>query len=121
MPFRSGTAVGACADTSAGIPSAIMIAIRRRFMSSIIKSIATASTLELESSSIGQMEPTATSGLMATRECVEAADFEKVVQAYWPRIFRFVFASVRDEDAAENITQECFWRAHRAWSKFRGD
>jgi len=67
------------------------------------------------------MEPTATSGLMATRECVEAADFEKVVHAYWPRIFRFVFASVRDEDAAENITQECFWRAHRAWSKFRGD
>jgi RNA polymerase sigma-70 factor (ECF subfamily) len=51
----------------------------------------------------------------------ELQDFEKIVQVYWPRIFRFVLASVRDEDAAETLTQDCFWRAYRSRMGFRGD
>ena len=51
----------------------------------------------------------------------ELQDFEKVVQMYWPRIFRFVIASVRDEDAAETLTQDCFWRAYRSRMGFRGE
>jgi RNA polymerase sigma-70 factor (ECF subfamily) len=51
----------------------------------------------------------------------ELQDFEKIVHVYWPRIFRFVLASVRDEDAAETLTQDCFWRAYRSRMGFRGD
>lgn len=48
-------------------------------------------------------------------------DFDAVVRVYRPRIFRFVLASLRDSDAAETITQDCFLRAHRGRDGFRGD
>ena len=47
-------------------------------------------------------------------------DFESVVQQYRPRIFRFLLASLRDRETAENLTQDCFVRAYRARSQFRG-
>ena len=70
------------------------------------------------------MEPTATSELIAaTMESpvTELQDFDKVAQLYWPRVFRFVLASVRDRDVAETITQDCFWKAYRKRMQFRGD
>jgi RNA polymerase sigma-70 factor, ECF subfamily len=70
------------------------------------------------------MDPTVASDLIANSmdsPVVELQDFDKVVQIYWPRVFRFVLASVRDEDMAETLTQDCFWRAYRARSRFRGD
>ena len=51
----------------------------------------------------------------------EVADFDAVVRQYGPRIFRFALASLRDRDAAETVTQDCFVKAHRAWDQFRGD
>ncbi|MBI4473614.1 MAG: sigma-70 family RNA polymerase sigma factor [Acidobacteria bacterium] len=51
----------------------------------------------------------------------EISDFEKVVQVYWPRVFRFVLASIRDRDSAETLTQDCFFKAYKARSRFRGD
>jgi RNA polymerase sigma-70 factor (ECF subfamily) len=48
-------------------------------------------------------------------------DFEAVVQAHRPRIFRFMLASLRDREAAENLTQDCFVRAYKARAQFRGD
>jgi RNA polymerase sigma-70 factor, ECF subfamily len=50
-----------------------------------------------------------------------AVDFEVMVRAYRPRIFRFVFASLRDGDAADSLTQDCFFNAFRAWNTFRGE
>ena len=38
-----------------------------------------------------------------------------------PQIFRFLLASMRDVDLAETLTQECFLKAHRHWSSFRGE
>ena len=70
------------------------------------------------------MEPTAASEFIPTSmesPIAELRDFDKVVQLHWPRIFRFVLASVRDQDAAETLTQDCFWRAYRSRSRFRGD
>jgi RNA polymerase sigma-70 factor, ECF subfamily len=66
---------------------------------------------------------TLTQSIPATMDTpvAELQDFEKVVQMYWPRIFRFVIASVRDEDAAETLTQDCFWRAYRSRMGFRGE
>src|SRR5678815_486064 len=70
------------------------------------------------------MEPTATTGFIAsTMECpvTEIQDFDRVVELYWPRILRFVLASVRDRDVAETLTQDCFWNAYRSRNAFRGD
>jgi RNA polymerase sigma-70 factor, ECF subfamily len=72
----------------------------------------------------GYMEPTITSGFIATsveNPVTEIQDFDRVVQFYWPRILRFVMASVRDRDAAETLTQDCFWNAYRNRKAFRGD
>jgi RNA polymerase sigma-70 factor (ECF subfamily) len=48
-------------------------------------------------------------------------DFERLVEYYRPRIFRFALASLRDRDAAESVAQDCFLKAHGAYASFRGD
>jgi RNA polymerase sigma-70 factor, ECF subfamily len=42
------------------------------------------------------------------------------VQAHRPRIFRFILASLRNRETAENLTQDCFVRAYQARDRFRG-
>ncbi|MGD0670004.1 MAG: sigma-70 family RNA polymerase sigma factor [Bryobacteraceae bacterium] len=51
----------------------------------------------------------------------ELADFDAVVRRYQPAVFRFLLASLREREAAENLTQECFLRAYQARRNFRGD
>ena len=58
---------------------------------------------------------------MATAGEFAAEEFTCVVERHRPQIFRFLLASTRDVDLAETLTQECFLKAHRNWSKFRGD
>jgi RNA polymerase sigma-70 factor (ECF subfamily) len=48
-------------------------------------------------------------------------DFDSVVRHYRPKVFRFALASLRDRDAAGDVTQDCFLKAHRAWDSFRHD
>ena len=48
-------------------------------------------------------------------------DFEQMMAAHRLRIYRFALASLRDPDAAETVTQDCFLRAYRSWDAFRGD
>lgn len=48
-------------------------------------------------------------------------DFADAVGDHRPRIFRFLLASSRDIETAEVLTQECFLRAYRNWSSFRGE
>ena len=69
------------------------------------------------------MEPTATPELAAAmdRPATDVPDFDRVVALYWPRVFRFLLASLRDRDAAETLTQDCFLRAFKGWHRFRGD
>jgi RNA polymerase sigma-70 factor (ECF subfamily) len=52
---------------------------------------------------------------------IAAQEFSRVVKVHRPQIFRFLLASLRDVDLAETLTQECFLKAHRNWSHFRGD
>jgi len=47
-------------------------------------------------------------------------DFESLVRQHRPRIFRFLLASLRDPETAENLTQDCFVRAFKARDQFRG-
>jgi len=50
-----------------------------------------------------------------------SSDFEAMVRIYRPRVFRFLLASLRDRESAENLTQDCFLRAYRARDQFRGE
>jgi RNA polymerase sigma-70 factor (ECF subfamily) len=54
-------------------------------------------------------------------EDIAAQEFARIVETHRPQIFRFLLASLRDMDLAETLTQECFLKAHRNWSRFRGD
>jgi RNA polymerase sigma-70 factor (ECF subfamily) len=56
-----------------------------------------------------------------TAEDLTAQEFARIVESHRPQIFRFLLASLRDMDLAETLTQECFLKAHRNWSHFRGD
>jgi RNA polymerase sigma-70 factor (ECF subfamily) len=58
---------------------------------------------------------------MATAQAVAAEEFAQIVQSHRPQIFRFLLASTRDVDLAETLTQDCFLKAHRNWSSFRGE
>jgi RNA polymerase sigma-70 factor (ECF subfamily) len=69
------------------------------------------------------MEPSSTAGWMATAVASsrELDDFEGVVRLYWPKVFRFALASLRDSHAAETLAQDCFYKAYRARGAFRGE
>jgi RNA polymerase sigma-70 factor (ECF subfamily) len=47
-------------------------------------------------------------------------DFESLVRLHRPRVFRFLLASLRNRETAENLTQDCFVRAYEARDQFRG-
>jgi RNA polymerase sigma-70 factor (ECF subfamily) len=70
------------------------------------------------------MEPTATAEVIPAaleNPVQEIQDFDRVVERYWPRILRFILAAIQDSDAAETLTQDCFWKAYRSRGAFRGD
>jgi len=70
------------------------------------------------------MDQTATSeltNLTWQQAAPELADFDSVVHLYRPHIFRFLLASLGDRDAAETLTQDCFFKAYNARHTFRGD
>jgi RNA polymerase sigma-70 factor, ECF subfamily len=62
-------------------------------------------------------EPASVTGIAAG----ELADFDAVMRAHQPAVFRFLLASLREREPAENLTQECFLHAYRARRSFRGD
>ena len=47
------------------------------------------------------------------------AEFEAIFEIHRPKIFRFLLASLRDTDAAECLTQDCFLRAFQGLGRFR--
>jgi RNA polymerase sigma-70 factor (ECF subfamily) len=67
------------------------------------------------------MEPAGTATAIMDHSATETTNFDAVVHLYWPRVFRFALASLRDRDAAEALTQDCFLHAYKAWNRFRGD
>ena len=48
-------------------------------------------------------------------------DFDSVVEQHWPRIYRYAYAALHDADEAQSVAQDCFVRAYRARSQFRGE
>ena len=47
--------------------------------------------------------------------------FSSLIQLHMPAIFRFLLASLRDQDLAQTLTQDCFLKAYRSRSSFRGE
>jgi RNA polymerase sigma-70 factor (ECF subfamily) len=70
------------------------------------------------------MQQAATSGLaidVTAQAATGIEDFDAVVRLYWPRVFRYALASLRDRDAAESVAQDCFWKAWQGRERFRGE
>jgi len=55
------------------------------------------------------------------REASELDDIEQLVQRYRARLLRFVAYSTGDQDLAESIVQDCFFKAYNARASFRGE
>jgi RNA polymerase sigma-70 factor (ECF subfamily) len=49
------------------------------------------------------------------------ADFDALVLAEQRRIYRVLLAMLRDPDAADSLTQECFLKAYEHRKRFRGE
>ena len=56
-----------------------------------------------------------------TAEAVSPEPFETIVRQHQKRVHRFVLLMVKDQDAADTITQECFLRAYKNLASFRGE
>ena len=69
------------------------------------------------------MEPVVTTQWApnAVEQTREIEDFDAVMRLYWPRVFRYALASLRDRDAAESLAQDCFLKAYRGRERFRGE
>lgn len=52
---------------------------------------------------------------------IAAQEFDRIVGQYQRRIYRLLFTLTRDVDAAETLTQECFFRAYNKRASFRGE
>lgn len=52
---------------------------------------------------------------------MEGTDFEAVYREYYQDVFRFLDSLCRDELLAEELAQETFFRALRAYPGFRGE
>lgn len=64
------------------------------------------------------------SSKVAGRRVVEGIapeEFDEIVRLHQRRIYRLLLALLRDPDAADTLTQDCFLRAYRNRSRFRGD
>jgi RNA polymerase sigma-70 factor (ECF subfamily) len=48
-------------------------------------------------------------------------DFDGLVRRHQKRVYRVIYLLVRDADAADTLTQECFLRAYQRLDGFRGD
>lgn len=47
--------------------------------------------------------------------------FDEMVRRYWDRIYSMVLQLLRNQQDAEEVTQDAFIRAHRGLANFRGD
>ncbi len=56
-----------------------------------------------------------------TARTLTAEDFDELVRRNHKRIFRLLMSLLRDEDAADTLTQECFLKAYKSRESFRGE
>jgi RNA polymerase sigma-70 factor, ECF subfamily len=54
-------------------------------------------------------------------EEISAERFDEIMHQHQRRVYRVIFLLVRDRDAADTLTQECFLRAYLKRASFRGE
>ncbi len=57
----------------------------------------------------------------AAEQAVTRESFDGVIRQQQRRVYRVIFLLVRDSDAADTLTQECFLRAYQKLATFRGE
>ncbi len=72
----------------------------------------------MESALTSLAVPSRSSG---TQAGIRAEDFDGIVRQHQRTIYRILLSLVRDPDAADTLTQECFLRAYQKRASFRGD
>jgi RNA polymerase sigma-70 factor (ECF subfamily) len=62
------------------------------------------------------MEQTASPRLAADypEQAVDLEDLDAVLRLHRSRVFRFILVSLRDREAAETLSQDCFLKAYQA-------
>ena len=73
---------------------------------------------------MGQNEEGVVLSAVQERACIgmaELDDFDLLVRNHQRRIYRVLLGMVRDVDAAETLTQDCFLRAYQNRASFRGE
>lgn len=70
-----------------------------------------------------QIAATETANVQMVTGCAvaEFEDFDALVLAEQRRIYRVLLAMLRDPDAADSLTQECFLKAYEHRKRFRGE
>jgi RNA polymerase sigma-70 factor (ECF subfamily) len=56
-----------------------------------------------------------------TTHAVSRGSFDEIVRLHQKRVYRVVLLLVKDRDASDTLTQECFLRAYQNLSQFRGE
>jgi RNA polymerase sigma-70 factor (ECF subfamily) len=57
----------------------------------------------------------------AKEEEAVSADFDEIVRQHQRRVYRVLYLLLKDADAADTLTQECFLRAYMKLATFRGE
>src|SRR5690242_2836350 len=52
---------------------------------------------------------------------IAAEMFDEIIRLHQRRVYRVIYLLLRDADAADTLTQECFLRAYKNRRSFRGD
>ncbi len=63
----------------------------------------------------------ARAALAGQREAAGFDDFEALMRDEQRRVYRVLLSLVRDPDAADTLTQDCFLKAYQSRERFRGD
>ena len=54
-------------------------------------------------------------------DAISSKSFDKIIQQHQQRVYRVLFLLLKDADAADTLTQECFLRAYKKLGSFRGE
>jgi RNA polymerase sigma-70 factor, ECF subfamily len=60
-------------------------------------------------------------GMVKEAEVISAERFEQIMRQHQRRVYRVIYLLLRDGDAADTLTQECFLRAYQKRKAFRGE
>ena len=60
-------------------------------------------------------------GMVKEAEAISAERFDQIMRQHQRRVYRVIYLLLRDGDAADTLTQECFLRAYQKRNSFRGE